>query len=261
MRAVFSVNAITHPCFFSLTTGEPNETYTPLAAAAANGHSHVIRYLMGQGANPKAVSNKGNTALGVAVYHGRFDAAETFLRKDPTLLFPKEGISPLCYLTHTLKEASSSISLKWLELFFKLADPASLLTFRDGKGHGLLSTTLAAEAHKEDFPLSEYLLIKGADPLEIPPSRFFIPDARKDHSFTLGPKITVLLLSYGFDPDGLFNGFALSTSHMQSHSLRTEALALGVSETLAKIMEDTTPLREMHIAGLKRAAGGAGAPA
>ena len=45
------------------TTKADTDTWTPLHAAAANGHADIVRYLMDRGADTQAVTEEGETAF------------------------------------------------------------------------------------------------------------------------------------------------------------------------------------------------------
>lgn len=74
--------------------------WTPLAYAATNGKTEVVRYLLDIGANPNALSPNGTTALMMAVRGGHIETVDLLLAKGADVnLRNQNGATALAWAT------------------------------------------------------------------------------------------------------------------------------------------------------------------
>ena len=137
---------------------QPNRDCTALILAARGGYAHIVELLLGQSADPMAVSYEGVGALLAAAECGHVDALRSLLQSSDTCwgLGGADGHSPL---TAAVVNRSTCMSSEWLELCQMLitAKAEANTPKADGK------TPLMLAAESSDLELVHVLLRAKAD--------------------------------------------------------------------------------------------------
>jgi uncharacterized protein len=123
-----------------VNTSEPRHSMTALFAAAANGHTKLIQFLLYQGAQPDKADRRGQTALSAAAYGGHVEVVKVLLVSGANVnVRPTQGPTPLLAAMQSGK----------VELVGLMVQHGADIAFRDA--YGMTPSKFAIHSQRPDM--------------------------------------------------------------------------------------------------------------